>query len=247
MLAAVLLTGNAFAETRGLYHPDDLTVFKKDIYLSRRADPLRDNVAPPNEIAIGHVAGVAIDPLLSANIKKWFNNAPNALKQKIWTPRVDVVVVNGADELKTLFASHGHSTALASGSFMGFALIGNNQVPVIVFVQPTMLKASPEYQEKGVIHEMMHIYDLLDKRSKASAFVSAFKADMADINTRPLFVDTDKWFPTFYYYFTKPQEAFAEAGARLIRHAQSTPDDFSRLFPRVTTYVQDLLRKDRII
>jgi hypothetical protein len=253
MVAGVLLTGNAFAETKSIYRPDDLVLARKDVSISR-ANASRDGalghqpLPRPELLVIGHTARVAVNPLLIANIKKWFNTAPEVLKQKIWKPRVDVFVINEVDELHLLQA---HSSALVSGfdRLRGFAQSGNYRVPTIVLIQPKMLKISLESQQITIIHEMMHVYDyFLDHKSNSNEFVSAFNADVAGINKWLLSNATDKALYKYSAYAAfKPREAFAEAGARLIRHPRFPLDHFFTLFPRVTNYVQGLLSKDRII
>ena len=95
--------------------------------------------------------------------------------------------------------------------------VPGRQPRAIIFVQSGMLKNIEEWQRHTVMHEMMHLFDghpELFWRSKqqyfsnANEFTELFNADKADYERKP----ASKYKKWFDYYFSSPQEAYAEAG-----------------------------------
>jgi len=98
----------------------------------------------------------------------------------------------------------------------------------------------------------MHIYDFIGQtKSNEPIFLSNFQYDMADIKKfLKTASESDRELASMYkHYMEARNEAFAEAGARLMLPPSNEADcaNFEFVFPRVTQYVQVTLRRAGII
>src|SRR5262245_35642489 len=219
-------------------------------------------VAAAIAIFVSHSAAKAIDiksydadPAFARKIGNWYQQAPAALKDRMFNPLV--IVVKDRDILNTKImqgAIHApESTVPNRPDISAFANKGTpGKMPRrIIFIQSAMLKDIDEWQRHTVLHEMMHLFDghpelfwrsRLQWLSNEAEFLAMFIAEKADYERKPK-SKYNKWFD---YYFSSPQEAYAEAGARAIlplvgaRYREYNPE-FDRLFSRVIGYVRKQL------
>jgi hypothetical protein len=155
----------------------------------------------------------------------WYEEVPEALKKRMYDAQILVV-----KDKKTLAEALRWNKApnsdvakfsAAKRGFIGIAYIGvpsGVQQRSLVFIQDEMMRESEYWQQKSVLHEMMHLFDGGPARpaphtymSEGAEFREIWEADKKDwLKSDP------RYKPILEYYFSDPTEAFADAGARLI-------------------------------
>ena len=197
-------------------------------------------------------ANAAATVAFQTKVKHWYEEAPLALQRAIWKPRVAVYAVADMAELRALNPRAADMKGRDDVLLMGFARTRAGQVPSLTFVEASMSQAPDERQHRVVLHEMMHVYDVIGRtKSNDPIFLSNFKADMADIKKylKTASASDRERASKYEHYMEEPAEAFAEAAARLLLPPSKEADrtNFEFVFPRVTKYMQLTLKKAGII
>jgi hypothetical protein len=186
------------------------------------------------------------DPTLTRNIIRWYQAAPQQLRDIIERPygKVDVYITSDQDRLRREMAQYFGMTAGAVSKIIGpttydaMTVTKVGKLPTIWFVQPAMLaelaEGGDDNAQRVVHHEMMHVYDFISagpayKRSNSPAMLAAFKADTAENNRylaqlrqqakrgdQEAARSISNYIQHYGYYAAKAQEIYAEAGARLL-------------------------------
>ena len=223
-------------------------------------------------VFISHSAAEAVDVTYynaseeyARQIGRWYEEAPQALKDRMYGAKV--ILSGDTETFVKIRRSHGNSKQEAAkwgnGFYVGIASQGwpRLRARAITFLESGMKANTLDWQEKAVIHEMMHLYDFGPSGnpkerhlSSQPAFLAAFAADKKDyeawlarLASQP---DLQKQLEgRLKYFFSAPQEAFAEAGALLISPSTDPgyQGDFDRAFKRVNAYVKGTLMQADIL
>src|SRR5262245_30125622 len=226
-------------------------------------------------VFVSHSAAEAVDITYynaseeyARQIGRWYEEAPAALKARMYNAKVIL-----AGDVETFVKVRRHvgddkqeAAKWGNGFFIGVATQGRpgtNQVRSITFFEPGMKESSLDWQKKAVIHEMMHLFDMGPAGTSRNkilsmepAFLAAYEADKRDYEAWLLKLSSqpdqrELLKKRLGYFFSKPQEAFAEAGALLISPGSKTDTgyqaDFDRAFKRVNVYMKGLLQNAGII
>lgn len=194
------------------------------------------------------------DRAFEQNVVRWYNNVPAQLRAIIERPKVSVYILESVNALKPATIEYFGNAKFAKnvGNWEAMALVVPNKPPAIYFVQPLMLNESDEESQRTVAHEMTHVYDFLAGRSKNSAYMAAYNADIQagrDFLKTASVADRQLISKHYSYYAAQPKETYAEAGARLMFHPTSKNEwnNFYFLFPRATMYVCRELLNSRVV
>jgi hypothetical protein len=196
-------------------------------------------------------AMAASEPLES-KVRRYYDAAPMALKNLIERPKVELKVVESLGQLRTFSTDYhnGYAGSIVGRNIAGVAMTHPGKIPTLAFVRSAMTRSSDEFTQRAVLHEMMHLYDLFDGRSRQQNFLTDFEDDMEEIDRGLRRAGATEGNRNNYGHFTSaPIEAFAEAGARLIHHPVHKHwwINWLTLFPRVTRHVCVSLAIDKII
>jgi hypothetical protein len=189
-----------------------------------------------------------------------YEKAPAALKAKMLGAKV-IAAGDTATFYKVQMA-HGASQKLASqfsnGTYVAVAWQSNRSMArTLTFVQEKVDNQVEEYKRCVVLHEMAHLWDFGPKSqansiSDSRSFLRAFKEDQETfayyVKTTPK--DREELTSMLGYYFSKPQEAFAESAARALcgdglmsSRFKYNQQIFEMFLPNIYAHVRGLMQR----
>lgn len=198
----------------------------------------------------------SIDSEFSTHLGQCYQQAPAGLRNRMLNARFTVVEDTATFvRVAQYYGSAKAAASNAAGQFEAYTMQGDSQtIRSMMFVQSKMIGKYPIFHCLTVLHEMFHLFDfgaigVQKSFSDDPVFRSAYDADK---------VAYQKWLAWLYsqnkdssalrarvdYFFSKPQEAFAEAGARIIINIPDDfaglRDDFNHALPRVSAHMSRL-------
>jgi len=191
-------------------------------------------------------------PEWARKMGQYFEEAPAALKSKMFGAHV--IVVSDLETLAKVQRRNGSSAAdikkfSESDKYNALASRGVDGVKLrsLTFIESAMRNGNDMWNRKSMLHEMSHLLDygpscrcpMQARYSGNPAFVRAWRADKADYEAHLRKLPPDKaevYKARLGYYFTAPEEAFADISARLIEplsdEYRGTREDFLDTFSR---------------
>jgi hypothetical protein len=196
-------------------------------------------------------------------IGSFYEEAPAALKAKMLGAKI--IAVGNTDTFYKVQLAHGaprqSAAKFSDGNYIAVARQGtSNTARALTFVQSKFEKSFAEYQRCSVFHEMAHLRDFGPKGTRAnlsdaSGYRRAFAQDrngyVAYVRANPkdkTFLDAE-----IGYYFSQPQEAFAESTARALCASTFKPQQeyvqkvFELFLPNAYAYVKALMHSSAMM
>jgi hypothetical protein len=193
----------------------------------------------------------------------YYEEAPAALKAKMLGAKV-IAVGDTATFYKIQLANGAPKNLAANfsnGTYVAVAWQGSGTTKrTLTFVREKFEQSFLEYQRCSVFHEMAHLWDFGPIGHKGSLSDSANyrRAFNADKNAYAAYVkrnpkDKVMLDDEIGYYFSKPQEAFAESAARALCSYAFKPQEqyvqklFELFLPQTFAHVKVLMQSAGII